>query len=149
MNEFLSMLGDFIPKFDKLLVALGGIGGAIAWAVGGFDPGMQWLCVFIAADYLTGNLAAFKTGAWSSNDGFKGIIKKVVILALVAICNGVDQVTGAEVVRTVAISSLCLNEAGSILENLDRLGFGGVIPSGVRKCVKQLREKTEGSKSDE
>lgn len=149
MSEFLNMLGDFIPKFDKLLVALGGIGGALAWAAGGFDPGLQWLCAFIVADYVTGNLAAFKTGAWSSDDGFKGIVKKVVILALVAICNGVDQVTGAEVVRTVAISSLCLNEAGSILENLDRLGFGSVIPPGVRKCVKQLREKTEESKSDE
>lgn len=140
---------DYLPSLDSLLIAGGAVAGGAAWALGGFDPGMQWLCVFIAADYLTGNLAAFKTGAWSSNDGFKGIIKKVVILALVAICNGVGQVTGAEVVRTVAISSLCLNEAGSVLENLDRLGFGGVIPSGVRKCVKQLREKTEGSKSDE
>ena len=146
MNDLINAI---IPKFDGLLVCLGGLGGAIAWVLGGFDPGMQWLLIFIAVDYFTGTAAAFKTGQWSSSSGFRGLLKKVVILSIVAICNGIDQVTGAGIVRTAAISALCLNEAGSILENFDRLGFGSVIPAGVRKCVKQLREKTEGEKGDD
>ena len=134
---------DYLPSLDRLLITGGAVAGAAAWALGGYDLSIQWLAIFVLVDYITGNAIALKTGQWSSSIGFKGLIKKVVIFGVVALCNGLDQVTGAGFIRTAGISAFCLNEAGSIIENLDRGGLASYIPAFIRASIKQLREKSE------
>ena len=85
--------------------------------------------------------------AWSSSTGFKGIIKKAVIFSVVCVGNGLDQVLGTGgTLRNAAIAAYCVNEAGSILENLGRLGYTGLIPVKIKNAIKAINESEEGKK---
>ena len=107
----------------------GALVGVLTYAVGGIDVAVQWLFAFVVVDYLLGVAAACKTHVWSSSTGFKGIVKKAVIFSVVCVGNGLDQVLGTGgTLRNAAIAAYCVNEAGSILENLGRLGYTGLIP---------------------
>lgn len=151
----LQRLYDFfcalIPaKGEAILMAVGaGIGAVATFAFGTIDDAVIWLFAFIATDYITGTAASFKLGEWSSPVGFVGLFKKFIILAVVSMCHGLDAVCGTELLRNVSIFAYCLNEFGSIIENIERLGFGGMIPNVLRRGLAQLREKEEGLFNDE
>ena len=124
-------------------MTIGGfLGGVFTFAVGGVDDAMIWLISLVIIDYITGNAASFKTGEWCSNKGFYGLFKKLFIFLVVAICNGIDKTTGQEILRNMAVFAYAVNEAGSILENVERLGFGKWIPSFLKAGLKNLKEKS-------
>ena len=125
----------------------GALVGVLTYAVGGIDVAVQWLFTFVAVDYLLGVAAACKTHVWSSSTGFKGIVKKAVIFSVVCVGNGLDQVLGTGgTLRNAAIAAYCVNEAGSILENLGRLGYTGLIPVKIKNAIKEINESEEGKK---
>ena len=120
----------------------GALVGVLTYAVGGIDVAVQWLFAFVVVDYLLGMAAACKTHVWSSSTGFKGIIKKAVIFSVVCVGNGLDQVLGTGgTLRNAAIAAYCVNEAGSILENLGRLGYTGLIPAKIKSVIKAINEE--------
>ena len=125
----------------------GALVGVLTYAVGGIDVAVQWLFAFVVVDYLLGVAAACKTHVWSSSTGFKGIIKKAVIFSVVCVGNGLDQVLGTGgTLRNAAIAAYCVNEAGSILENLGRLGYTGLIPAKIKSAIKAINENSEEGK---
>ena len=125
----------------------GALVGVLTYAVGGIDVAVQWLFAFVVVDYLLGVAAACKTHVWSSSTGFKGIIKKAVIFSIVCVGNGLDQVLGTGgTLRNAAIAAYCVNEAGSILENLGRLGYTGLIPAKIKSAIKAINENSEEGK---
>ena len=125
----------------------GALVGVLTYAVGGIDVAVQWLFVFVVVDYLLGVAAACKTHVWSSSTGFKGIVKKAVIFSVVCVGNGLDQVLGTGgTLRNAAIAAYCVNEAGSILENLGRLGYTGLIPVKIKNAIKEINESEEDKK---
>lgn len=125
----------------------GALVGVLTYAVGGIDVAVQWLFAFVVVDYLLGVAAACKTHVWSSSTGFKGIVKKAVIFSVVCVGNGLDQVLGTGgTLRNAAIAAYCVNEAGSILENLGRLGYTGLIPVKIKNAIKEINESEEGKK---
>ena len=125
----------------------GALVGVLTYAVGGIDVAVQWLFAFVVVDYLLGVAAACKTHVWSSSTGFKGIIKKAVIFSVVCVGNGLDQVLGTGgTLRNAAIAAYCVNEAGSILENLGRLGYTGLIPAKIKSAIKAINESSEEGK---
>lgn len=125
----------------------GALVGVLTYAVGGIDVAVQWLFAFMVVDYLLGVAAACKTHVWSSSTGFKGIVKKAVIFSVVCVGNGLDQVLGTGgTLRNAAIAAYCVNEAGSILENLGRLGYTGLIPVKIKNAIKEINESEEGKK---
>lgn len=119
----------------------GTIGSTLAWLLGGIDLQLTWLFVFVLIDYVTGTFAAGKVGGWSSAVGFKGLFKKVFIFVVVAFCHGIDVTTNSDFLRNAAIAAYAINELGSTLENLDRLGWGSLIPSFLRQALKQIKNK--------
>lgn len=140
MNTILELfkMGDY----QKFLMTLGAmLGASFSFIVGGIDTPITWLIVLCIADYITGMIAAFKTGKWSSNTGFKGIIKKVIMFLLIGLCVAIDTTTKTNMLRDIAIFSYSLNEAGSILENIDRMGFSKYIPSFIKNGIEQLKNK--------
>lgn len=145
----LQKLGDFLCSLmptegEVVLMSIGaGIGAAATFAFGTIDDAIMWLLAFIAIDYMTGTAAAFKSGEWSSNTGFVGILKKFVIVSVVAMCHGLDAVCGTEIMRNAAVFAYCLNEFGSVVENLERLNMGKVIPPVIRRGLLQLKKKEE------
>jgi toxin secretion/phage lysis holin len=125
----------------------GALVGVLTYAVGGIDVAVQWLFAFVVVDYLLGVAAACKTHVWSSSTGFKGIVKKAVIFSVVCVGNGLDQVLGTGgTLRNAAIAAYCVNEAGSILENLGRLGYTGLIPVKIKNAIKEINESEENKK---
>ena len=104
------------------------------------------LIAFIVLDYISGCLVAISTKQLSSEIGFKGISKKVLIIALVGVANIVDvQIIGeGSAFRTATIFFYIANEGISILENAGRLGLP--LPKKLLQDLKQLN--TEEEKND-
>jgi toxin secretion/phage lysis holin len=84
----------------------------------------------------------------SSGVGFKGLLRKVAIFAIVAVANVIDRsmhLNGA--IRIVIICFFCANEGLSILENSAKMGLP--IPQKLIDVLEQLKEKNkEGGHSD-
>ena len=126
-NRLLSQLMSFLSTVkptdgEKFLMTIGGfIGGVFSFAVGGVDDAMTWLIILVVIDYISGSVASFRAGQWCSERGFCGLFKKLFIFLVVAICNGIDKTTGQDILRNIAVFAYAVNEAGSILENVDRL----------------------------
>lgn len=94
-------------------------------------------------DYITGVLCAVADKRLSSEVGFRGICRKVLVSGMVGIENVIDvQVFGkGSVLRVAAIFFYLSNEGISLMENAGRLGLP--IPERLNKVLEQLREKSE------
>lgn len=129
---------------EQYLMVIGAaVGFTISVAVGGFDEMIYALIALMVLDYLTGIIAACRTGKWDSSTGFIGLAKKAVILGVVALCNTVDTAMGTHALRQMAICAYAVNEAGSIIENIDRAGWGEHIPAFIRNALARLKERAD------
>ncbi len=152
MNTFLQIkdsIIDFLLQLkptgaEQYLMSIGAVIGLIfSVSVGGMDKMIYALIALSIVDYATGMFTAFKTGQWDSSTGFRGILKKFVIFAVVALCNCIDIAMNMHILRQMAICAYALNEAGSIIENIDRAGYGQYIPDVIRNALARLTEKAE------
>ena len=125
------------------------IGGWLGYFLGGCDGLIIALVVFVAVDYLTGILCAVADKSLSSEVGFKGIAKKVVIFMLVGVANILDvEVIGTgSVLRTAVIFFYLSNEGISILENSAHLGLP--IPKKLKDVLEQIHDRSEEKEDDE
>lgn len=124
-------------------IAFSAIGGFIGWFLGGFDGFLYALIAFAVIDYITGVMCAISDKKLSSEVGFKGICRKVLIFVLVGIGNLVDvYVLGeAGVLRTAVIFLYLSNEGVSLLENSAHLGLP--IPQKLKSVLEQLHNRNE------
>ena len=124
-------------------IAFSAIGGFIGWLLGGFDGFLYALIAFAVIDYITGVMCAISDKRLSSEVGFKGICRKVLIFVLVGIGNLVDvYVLGeAGVLRTAVIFFYFSNEGVSLLENSAHLGLP--IPQKLKSVLEQLHNRNE------
>ena len=122
-------------------IAFSAIGGFIGWLLGGFDGFLYALIAFAVIDYITGVMCAISDKKLSSEVGFKGICRKVLIFVLVGIGNMVDvYVLGeAGVLRTAVIFFYLSNEGISLLENSAHLGLP--IPQKLKSVLEQLHNR--------
>lgn len=132
---------NFIEAAQYAFAALGGAVGAV---MGGFDGFLYALIVFVVVDYLTGVMVAVLNKKLSSEVGFHGIFKKVVIFALVAVGHIVDAhvIQNGSVIRTAVIFFYLSNEGISILENASVLGLP--VPQKLKDVLEQLKDGKEG-----
>ena len=121
------------------------LGGFIGWFLGGADGFLYALIAFVVIDYITGVFCAIADKSLSSEVGFKGICRKVLIFVLVGIGNIIDvYVLGdSSVLRTAVIFFYLSNEGVSLLENASRLGLP--IPDKVKDVLSQLHDKGDGN----
>lgn len=117
------------------------MGGFVGWFLGGFDGFLYALLAFVIIDYLTGVMVAVVQKQLSSEVGFKGIAKKVLIFCLVAIGHIVDTqiIKSGSVLRTAIIFFYLSNEGISILENVTLIGLP--VPQKLRDVLEQLRDE--------
>ena len=99
------------------------------------------LVAFVVVDYVTGVMCAIVDKKLSSEVGFKGIFRKVVIFILVGIANILDvQVLGkGSVIRAAVIFFYLSNEGISLLENAAYLGLP--IPEKLKEILEQLHDR--------
>lgn len=152
MSTFLTIKNsvvDFILQLkpndlEQVLLTIGAfIGMVVSVALGGIDKMIWALITLCIIDYITGTVAALKTGKWGSKEGFIGLLRKTVIFSVVALANIIDIAIDVHVLRQMAICAYALNEAGSIVENIDRTEYGKYIPAILRNALAQLNEKAE------
>ena len=115
------------------------IGGFIGWFWGSCDSLIYVLITFVVIDYITGVMCAIVSKNLSSEIGFKGLFRKVLIFMLVGIANVVDmQIIGAGSALKIAVEFFFIsNEGISILENAAFLGVP--IPDELKKVLKQIK----------
>lgn len=129
-------------------VIFAAIGGWLGYFLGGCDGLLIALVVFVAVDYITGVMCAVSDKKLSSEVGFKGICRKVLIFLLVGIANIVDvQVIGTgSVLRTAVIFFYLSNEGVSLLENAAHLGLP--VPEKMKDILAQLHDRAENTESE-
>ena len=117
------------------------LGGWIGYFVGGCDGLLYALLAFVVIDYITGMMCAIADRKLSSEVGFKGICRKVLIFLLVGIANVLDvNVIGTgSVLRTAVIFFYISNEGVSLLENAAHLGLP--VPDKMKAVLEQLHSK--------
>jgi toxin secretion/phage lysis holin len=124
----------------KIIFAI--ITGYIANFLGGWDTMLNTLITFVIIDYMTGILAAIFLQKLSSAIGYKGIIKKIGIFAVVAVATMMDNCFGSELIRNITISFYLSNEGISILENVGKTGVK--YPPKLKCILKQLKDDKKG-----
>ena len=124
------------------------VGGWLGYFLGGCDGGLIALVVFVVMDYLSGVMCAVADKTLSSEVGFKGICRKIVIFILVGIANILDvQVIGSgSVLRTAVIFFYLSNEGVSLLENAAHLGLP--VPAKLKVVLAQLHERAEDKEEE-
>ena len=132
--------------WTKLQIAITCIGGWLGYVLGGMDGLLIALVVFITIDYITGIMCAVIDKKLSSEVGFKGIFKKVLILMLVGIANVIDvHVVGTgSALRGATVCFYLSNEGLSILENTVHLGLP--VPEKLKEVLSQLHNRDEKEK---
>jgi toxin secretion/phage lysis holin len=120
-------------------MALSAIGGFLGYFLGGMDGFLYALIAFVVIDYITGLMVAAIQKKVSSEVGFKGICKKMLIFILVGVANIVDkQIIGnGSAIRTAVIFFYLSNEGISILENTALIGLP--VPQKLRDVLEQLK----------
>ena len=119
----------------------------LGYFLGGCDGLLIALVIFAVADYITGVMCAVADKKLSSEVGFKGICRKVIIFMLVGIAHIIDVnvIATGSVLRTAVIFFYLSNEGVSLLENAGHLGLP--IPEKLKIVLEQLHDRSE--KSDE
>ena len=129
--------------WNWIQIVFAAIGGGIGWFLGGADGFLYALIAFVVIDYITGVMCAIVDKNLSSEVGFKGIFKKVLIFIMVGVGNIIDvQVLGqAGILRTAVIFFYLSNEGVSMLENAGHLGLP--IPAKLKEVLEQLHDRSE------
>ena len=132
--------------WNTIQLIFSAVGGWLGYFLGGCDGLLYALIVFVVIDYITGVMCAIINKQLSSEVGFKGIFRKVLIFLLVGIANIIDvQVIGTgAVLRTAVIFFYISNEGVSLLENAGHLGLP--IPEKIKTVLEQLHDRAENGK---
>ena len=124
------------------------VGGWLGYFLGGCDGLLIALVVFAVVDYITGVMCAINDQKLSSEVGFRGICRKVLIFVLVGAGPILDtQIIGdGSVLRTAVIFFYLSNEGVSLLENAAHLGLP--IPKKLRDVLAQIHDRAEGGEDE-
>lgn len=133
----------YMKKMDKLFnwfsIIFGFIGGFFTYWLGGWDILMKTIVFLAVVDYITGLIKAVYLKVLSSEIGFKGLLKKIVMFIVIAVAYVIQQLIGGTIpLREVVIMFYICNEALSLLENA---AVFVPIPDKLRDVLLQLRDK--------
>ena len=129
--------------WNVIQIVFTAVGGWLGWFLGGCDGLLYALIAFVVIDYITGVMCAVADKNLSSEVGFKGICRKVLIFLLVGVGHIIDtQVIGTgSVLRTAVIFFYISNEGVSLVENAAHLGLP--VPAKLKAVLEQLHDRAE------
>lgn len=145
------MRESLLSMKNIVCVSAGLIGSGLANLLGGWNGSMKSLLICMIVDYLTGLIVAgvfkksgkSKSGALSSQAGWKGLAKKGVTLLIVMVANQLDITLGMKVIREAVVIGFMANEAISILENAGLMGIP--VPAVITRAIEVLKSKGENA----
>lgn len=135
--------------WNAVQFAFTAVGGWLGYFLGGCDGLLYALLAFVVIDYITGVMCAINDKTLSSQVGFRGICRKVLIFLMVGIANILDVhiIGSGSVLRTAAIFFYISNEGISLLENAAHLGLP--VPQKIKSVLEQLHDRSESVEEDE
>ena len=130
--------------WNVVQVVFAAVGGGIGWFFGELDGFFYALLAFVVIDYLTGVMCAIADRSLSSEVGFRGIFRKVLIFVMVGAGHILDaQVIGSgDALRTAVIFFYISNEGVSLLENAAHIGLP--VPEKLKDVLAQLHDREKG-----
>lgn len=130
---------------DKILKAVSGIlGGVAGFLWGDLDGLLLALFGFMTIDFVTGLIVGGIDHRLDSEICFRGLAKKMLIVAFVAVAHLLDtQILQGEasMCRSAVICFYAANEGISILENAGKLGMP--LPKKLKDILAQLKDEED------
>lgn len=139
MFEFLRYM---LPSQSQIewgsMSALVGTGFTYFCGWNGAIEALLWLMVI---DYISGVAAAYVNPnlALNSQKGFRGIVKKIMIMLLVAVAHIVDRAVGQAMAQAIVVWFFIGNEGLSIIENAAKAGLP--VPEKLKQTLEQLMQE--------
>lgn len=136
-----------MKKMDKLFnwisIVFGMIGGVMSYWLGGWDVLLKTIVFLAVVDYITGIIKGIYLKELSSEIGFKGLLKKIVMFIVIAVAYEIQLLIGGTIpLREVVIMFYVTNESLSLIENA---AIFVPIPEKLKDVLLQLRDKeTDG-----
>lgn len=125
--------------FNWISIVFGVIGGGITCWLGGWDTLIKTIVFLAVVDYVTGIIKGAHTKTLSSEIGFKGLLKKIVMFIVIAVAFAMQNLMNNSVpLREVVIMFYIANEGLSLLENA---AMFIPIPQKLKDVLLQLRDK--------
>lgn len=128
---------------DKTVIVIGMAFAAIFFITGGKDKLIYCLLAVMGIDYVTGIIKSVIKGNLNSKVGFKGFLKKVFMLLIVALADQIDQLLEIKGLkyncRYIVICFYTANEGLSILENAVNSGLK--VPKQLKNILEQCKDK--------
>ena len=116
---------------------------ALRHIYGGLDAVFIILLCLISVDYLTGDYFGGNIKkTLSSEAGYRGILKKVGMLCIVAVAQLIGNVSGLPDLRSFVVGFYIANEAISITENAGTPWCS--ITKEIIKCAKTIKKRCIG-----
>ena len=126
-------------KQNIIAITSAGLGGLLSFLYGDITPALQVLVAMMVIDFVTGTLNGVLSKKLNSKTCYKGIVKKINILCLVAVGHFIDQATGMNTIKNVVVFFYLANEGISIIENAAKAGLP--IPQKIKDVLEQLKEE--------
>lgn len=146
MNDIVLVIKSLIPvRVEAVWGTITGVMGVVAEVLfGTWSDALMALVVAMLIDYVSGVIAAYINPALSLNSqrGFRGILKKIMILLLVSLGHVLDTAMHQQIICIAVTYFFLGNEGLSIVENAAKAGVP--IPAKLRDRLEQLAEEKEG-----
>ena len=133
-----------MSKIQIIIDSVAGAVGAVLGFMYGEVSGLFWaLIAFMATDYITGVVVAAINKQLSSEVGFRGLAKKLMILVFVSLGHIADMYVlgGTPVAMSAVMLFYIANEGLSIIENAGNLGLP--VPKKLKDIMAQLKKESE------
>ena len=125
--------------FNWIGIVFGFAGGFLSYWLGGWDILIKTIVFLAVVDYIAGIIKAVYLKELSSEIGFKGLLKKIVMFIVIAVAFVIQQLIGGTVpLREVVIMFYIANESLSLLENA---AIFVPIPEKLKSVLLQIRDK--------
>ena len=140
-------MGKIEKLFNWISLLIGIAGGVLAHYMGGWDTLLRTILFLAVCDYVTGCIKAIYMKRLSSEIGFKGLLKKIVMFIVIAVSYIIQELIGGAIpLREVVIMFYIANEGISLLENA---AIFVPIPERLKDVLLQIRDKEEETDKEE
>lgn len=121
-------------------------GGFASSFLGGMDKMLISLITMMVIDYVTGIIKAIYKKELSSSVGFKGILKKLLMLLMVGLSVTLQNVLPSGVpLREITVLFFVANEGISVLENASQII---PLPKKLTSVLQKIQKEAEHSGED-
>ena len=148
MSEIVEVLRQLVPVRTEAVwgTITGAVGVAAEVLFGTWSDALAALVVAMLIDYVSGVIAAYinPTLSLNSQRGFRGILKKIMILLLVSLGHVLDTAMHQQIICIAVTYFFLGNEGLSIIENAAKSGVP--IPNKLRSTLEQLQSEKEGER---